>query len=70
MPFFLKISANIITHPISPILNQCIAFGYFPNKSKIAQVIPVYKAGLTNQPGNYQSISSLPSMSKILPNFD
>ena len=28
MPFFLKISANIIAHPLSAILNQCIAFGY------------------------------------------
>ena len=63
--FFLKISANSIAHPLSAILNQCIAFGYFLNKLKIAKVIPVYKAGPTNQPGNYLSISLLPSMSKI-----
>ena len=44
MPFFLKISANIIVHSLSAILNQCIAFDYFLNKSKIAKVIPVYKA--------------------------
>ena len=48
MPFFLKISANIIAHLLSAILNQCIAFGYFPNKLKIAKVIPVYKARPTN----------------------
>ena len=53
MPFFLKISANLIAHPLSAILNQCIAFGYFPNKLKTAKVIPVYKAGPTNQPRNY-----------------
>ena len=52
-PFFLKISANIIASPLSAILNQCIAFGYFPNKLKIAKVILVCKAGPTNQPGNY-----------------
>ena len=52
MPFFLKISANIIAHPLSAILNQCIAFGYFPNKLKNAKVISIYKAGPTNQPGN------------------
>ena len=40
MPFFSKISANVIAHPLSAILNQCIAFGYFPNKLKIAKVIP------------------------------
>ena len=28
-------------------------------------MIPVYKAGPTNQPGNYRPISPLPSMSKI-----
>ena len=64
IPFFLKISANIIAHPISAILNQCIAFGYFPDKLKIAKVIPVYKVGSTNQPGNYRPISLLPFMSK------
>ena len=62
---FLKISANIIAHPLSAILNQCMAFGYFPNKLKIEKVIPVYKLGLTNQPGNYRPISLLPSMFKI-----
>ena len=65
IPFFLKISANIIAHPISAILHQCIAFGYFPNKLKIAKMIPVYKVGPTHQPGNYRPISLLPSMSKI-----
>ena len=65
MPFFLKISANIVAHPLSANLNHCIAFGHFPNKLKIAKVIPVYKAGPTNQPENYRSISRLPSMSKI-----
>ena len=65
MPFFLKISAHIIAHPLSAILNQFIAFDYFPNKLEIAKVIPVYKAGPTNQPGNYRSISLLPCTSKI-----
>ena len=65
MPFFLKISANIIAHPLSAILKICTAFGYFPNKLIIAKVIPVYKAGPTNQSGNFRPISLLPSMSKI-----
>ena len=65
MLFFLKISANIIAHSLSTILNQCIAFGYFSNRLKIAKVIPVYKAGPTNQPRNYRTISLLSSMSKI-----
>ena len=63
--FFLKISVNIIAHPLSAVLNQCMAFGYFPNKLKIAKVIPVNKTGPTNPSGNYQPISLLPSMSKI-----
>ena len=65
LPFFLKISVNIIAHSLSAILNQCIAFGYFPDKLKIVKEIPAYKAGPTNQPGNYQPISLLPFMSKI-----
>ena len=63
MPFFLKISANIIAHPLSAILYQCIAFGYFAKKLKIAKVIPVYKTGSTNQLRNYRPIFLLPSMS-------
>ena len=35
MPSFLKISANTIAYPLSAILNQCIAFGYFSNKLNI-----------------------------------
>ena len=62
---FLKISANIIAFPLSAILNQCIAFGYFSIKLKIAKVIPVYKAVPTNQPGNHRPISLLHFMSKI-----
>ena len=67
MPFFFNISANKIfcTHPLCAILNQCLAFGYFPIKSKITKVIPVYKVGPTYQPGSYRPISLLPSMSKI-----
>ena len=45
-------------------MNQCIAFGNFPNKLSIAKVINVYKAGPTNQPGNYRPISLLSLMSK------
>ena len=66
MLFFLKISANIIAHPlISAILYQCIELGYFPNKLKIAKVIPVFKAGPTNKYRSYRPISFLPSMPKI-----
>ena len=65
MPFFLKIFANRIDHSLSAILNQCIAFGYFPNKLKIAKVIHVYKAGPTNQPRNYRPLFLPPSMHSL-----
>ena len=54
IPFFVKFSPNIIiAFLLSVILNQCVAFGYFPNKLKIAKIFSVYTAGPTNQSGNY-----------------
>ena len=48
------------------IFNQSLNTGIFPEKLKIAKVIPIHKKGSLNDISNYRSISLLPSISKIL----
>ena len=47
------------------ILNLCMQFGIFPNKLKIAEVLPVYKSGPTEHVTNYCPIYLLTSISKF-----
>ena len=51
---------------IAHICNVSFQTGVFPNKMKIAKVIPLYKSGEKNIFTNYRPISLLPQFSKIL----
>ena len=64
-PYFLKIAAPILAFPLSVFPNHCLTFGTFPNRLKLAKVVPVFKKGLTDQLSNYRPISLLPSLSKL-----
>ena len=48
-PYFLKIAAPILAFPLSVFLNHCLTFGTFPNRLKLAKVVPVFKKGPTDQ---------------------
>jgi Reverse transcriptase (RNA-dependent DNA polymerase) len=54
--------ANTLLH----LFNISISTGIVPKKLKIAKVIPIFKAGDTNDPNNYCPISLLCTFSKIL----
>ena len=62
----LKIAATAIADPLTYICNQAITLSSFPNEWKMARAIPLYKSGHRNTPGNYRSISILPTISKIM----
>ena len=51
--------------PLSIIVNQSLCTGIFPDKLKIAKVIPLYKKQDENVFGNYRPISLLSSVSKV-----
>ena len=61
---------KLISSPLCPILtviiNQSLTTGIFPDKMKIAQVIPLFKKGNTHLFDNYRPISLLPCISKVI----
>ena len=60
---------NIIEYvakPLTYICNQSLKTGIFPNKMKIAKVIPIFKTGDKHEFTNYRPVSLLPQFSKIL----
>jgi hypothetical protein len=51
--------------PITYIINQSLESGLFPDKLKVAKIIPVHKKGIETSIENYRPISILPAISKI-----
>ncbi len=63
---FLKDGATILADPITKLLNLSIKLSKFPQKCKIAKLIPIYKnKGSKVETQNYRPISLLPLVSKI-----
>lgn len=62
---FLKQIKFEIVDIVTLIVNQSLRSGIFPDKLKIAKVIPVYKKGDNHLIDNYRPISLLPAISKI-----
>ena len=56
---------HILTKPLTIIINQSLRSGIFPDKLKIAKVIPLYKKDNPSVLGNYRPISLLPAISKL-----
>jgi hypothetical protein len=62
---FLKQIKHVIVKPLTMIINQSLKTGIFPDKLKIAKVIPLFKKGDDMACNNYRPISLLPSISKV-----
>ena len=65
-PGLLKDAAEVITKPLTFIINLSLATGVVPTDWKVAKVIPLFKSGSTAEIDNYRPISILPTLSKIL----
>ena len=61
----LKILESHISVHLSCLINESFVRGIFPDKLKIAKVIPVFKKGLTTKMSNFRPISLLSIFSKI-----
>ena len=62
----LKSIKDEIAKPLEIIFNQFLETGIFPDKMRLAEVVPLYKGKSKIDPGNYRPISILLTMSKIL----
>ena len=62
----IKLATLVISDSLTLIFNQAITLSSFPDEWKIARVIPLYKNGQRNIPGNYRPMSVLPAISKIM----
>ena len=61
----LKTLSHTLAEPLTCIINQSLIKGIFPNKLKIAKMIPIFKNGDQHDINNYRPISLLPSISKV-----
>ena len=61
----VKLVKYEIAKPLTLIINQCFHTGIFPDKLKIAKVLPIFKKNDNTLIDNYRPVSILPSMSKI-----
>ena len=65
-PTLLKQAVPHIAEHVTFICNHSINVSIFPNKWKEAKVTPLHKCGPSEEVNNYQSISILPVLSKVL----
>ena len=64
--FIIKRINNFISTPLAHICNLTFLNGVFPDKMKIAKIIPLFKSGDSSLCTNYRPVSLLPQFSKIL----
>ena len=62
---FIKLSLPILAPALVNIFNLSISTGVYPDRLKIAKVIPIFKKGKHSSVNNYRPISILSSINKI-----
>ena len=62
----IKETFDLLAAPLSHICNLSFEHGVFPDKLKIAKILPVFKSDDPSLFSNYRRISILPCLSKVL----
>ena len=62
----LKFIGNDISKHLTRIINLSFESGIFPEKLKVAKVVPIFKKGEIYLFDNYRPVSILPSISKVI----
>ena len=66
LPKYLRKKADTLTEPLTILINRSLTENYIPEAWKTAKVIPLFKAGDSQDVSNYRPISLLTASSKIL----
>ena len=61
----LKYSSKVVSSTLAEIINLSILSGMYPNKLKMAKIIPIFKADDNTNPNNYRPISLLSNFNRI-----
>jgi hypothetical protein len=61
----IKDSKEILKPTLRHIINNSLTYGIFPTELKLANVVPIFKAGSTEEITNYRPVSLLTTFSKI-----
>ena len=61
----MKLGQEEIIQPLTSIVNYSLLNSTFPDRMKVAQVVPLHKKNSTLEKGNYRPVSVLPVLSKI-----
>ena len=64
-PFVMKQCVDTYVEPITVLINNSFYHGIFPDKLKLARVVPLFKYDDSSTINNYRPISILPFISKI-----
>ena len=62
----VKIISEVIAGPFSHVCNRSFESGVFPDKMKLAKIVPIFKSGDNQVYTNYRPVSLLPQFSKVL----
>ena len=65
-PIVLLKCASVLYKPLHHLFSLTLKYGYLPRDWKIHKIIPVFKSGDPTQVKNYQPISLLSNISKVL----
>ena len=66
LPVRMLVDAKeFVSEPLAFIMNLSFSTGIFPDKLKMARVVPIFKKGDKSIPENYRPISILPIISKL-----
>lgn len=64
-PYVLKGCVDVLSKPLCILFNQSLKQNIFPDKWKLARVVPIHKSGDKSRVDNYRPVSILSSSAKV-----